>query len=96
MEKNGLSVERLRPVDYDIANGVWPDMTEHGWDKDVRPQISENQNSNLDVGVVPRGGSRPSPRSRAEYLHLVWTIVRSNLRTLGKLQSGIGLVPLPR
>ena len=41
MEKNGVSTNCLRPVDYDIATGVWPDMTEHGWDKDDWPQISE-------------------------------------------------------
>ncbi len=41
MKKNGISVECLRPVDYDIASGVWPDMTEHGWDKDDWPQIFE-------------------------------------------------------
>jgi hypothetical protein len=41
MEKNGISVEYLRPVDYDIATGVWPDMTEHGWDKDDWPQVSQ-------------------------------------------------------
>ena len=41
MKKNGISVECLRPVDYEIASGVWPDMTEHGWDKDDWPQISE-------------------------------------------------------
>jgi len=40
MGKNGVSVECLRPVDYDIAPGVWPDMTEHGWDTDDWPQIS--------------------------------------------------------
>ena len=34
MEKNGVSVECLRPVDFQIATGVWPDMTEHGWDQD--------------------------------------------------------------
>jgi|GEM_PF-1024283 len=39
MEKNGVSVELLRPVDYDIATGVYPDMTEHGWDKDDWPEI---------------------------------------------------------
>jgi hypothetical protein len=32
MEKSGVSVEELRPVDYDIAPGVWPDMKEHGWE----------------------------------------------------------------
>jgi hypothetical protein len=31
MEKNGVSVEVPRPVDYTIAHGAYPDMTEHGW-----------------------------------------------------------------
>jgi multimeric flavodoxin WrbA len=34
MEKNGVSVEVLRPVDFNMAPGVYPDMTEHGFDKD--------------------------------------------------------------
>ena len=34
MEKNQVSVEVLRPVDYNIAYGVYPDMKEHGWEKD--------------------------------------------------------------
>ncbi|MGI8860535.1 MAG: flavodoxin family protein [Rubrobacteraceae bacterium] len=41
MEKNGVSVEELRPVDYDIAYGVWPDMKGHGWEKDDWPEIYE-------------------------------------------------------
>ncbi len=41
MKKNGVSVEVLRPVDYDIAYGVWPDMTEHGWERDDWPLIYE-------------------------------------------------------
>lgn len=39
MEKNGLSVEVLRPVDDNIAYGVWPDMKEHGWAQDDWPGI---------------------------------------------------------
>ena len=39
MEKNEVSVEVLRAVDHDIAYGVWPDMTEHGWEKDDWPEI---------------------------------------------------------
>ena len=31
----------MRPVDYDLAYGVYPDMTEHGWEKDEWPQIYE-------------------------------------------------------
>ncbi len=39
MEKNGVSVEVVRPVDYNIAYGVYPDMTEQGWEQDDWPQI---------------------------------------------------------
>ena len=39
LEKNGVSVDVLRAVDFDIATGIWPDMTEHGWDKDDWPAI---------------------------------------------------------
>ncbi len=41
MEKNGVGVEVLRPVDYDLAHGVWPNMTEHGWESDDWPTILE-------------------------------------------------------
>ena len=41
MERNGVAVEALRPVDYDIAFGVYPDMREHGWEKDDWPTIFE-------------------------------------------------------
>ena len=39
MEKNGVSTETLRPVDYDIAYGVYGDMREHGWTSDDWPKI---------------------------------------------------------
>ena len=32
MEKNGVDVEVLRSVGYDLAHGVWPAMAEHGWE----------------------------------------------------------------
>lgn len=41
MEKSGISAEVLRPIDYRIAVGVYPDMTEHGWQEDQWPQIYE-------------------------------------------------------
>lgn len=37
--KNGVACENIRPVDYEIAFGVYPDMTEQGWNKDDWPQI---------------------------------------------------------
>lgn len=41
MEKNGVTVETIRAVDHDIAIGVWPDMTEHGADRDEWPALYE-------------------------------------------------------
>ena len=40
-EKNGVSTEIIRPVDYTIAPGVYPDMTEHGFEEDDWPQIQQ-------------------------------------------------------
>jgi multimeric flavodoxin WrbA len=39
MLKHGVTVEVLRAVDHDIATGVYPDMTEHGWATDMWPEI---------------------------------------------------------
>jgi multimeric flavodoxin WrbA len=41
MVRQGVSVEEVRPVDHDIATGVWPDMTEHGWPRDEWPAVFE-------------------------------------------------------
>jgi len=39
MEKHGVDVEVIRPIDHDIATGVYPDMREQGWDTDEWPEI---------------------------------------------------------
>ena len=41
MEGHGVATESLRLIDHDVATGVWPDMTEHGWARDEWPQIQE-------------------------------------------------------
>jgi multimeric flavodoxin WrbA len=41
MRRNGVGVELIRAVDQDIATGVWPDMTEHGWPTDDWPRLFE-------------------------------------------------------
>ena len=41
MRRVGVEVECIRAIDHDIAVGVWPDMTEHGWEKDEWPEIFE-------------------------------------------------------
>lgn len=41
MEKNGVSVETIRLIDHEIASGIYPDMTEHGWEKDEWPEVFE-------------------------------------------------------
>jgi multimeric flavodoxin WrbA len=39
MEKHGVQTESIRAIDHDIASGVYPDMTEHGWASDEWPSI---------------------------------------------------------
>ncbi|MEX2583579.1 MAG: NAD(P)H-dependent oxidoreductase [Gemmatimonadota bacterium] len=41
LERNGVNVEVLRPVDHEIASGVYPDMTDHGWERDDWPKIQQ-------------------------------------------------------
>ncbi|NUU24526.1 MAG: flavodoxin family protein [Streptomycetaceae bacterium] len=41
LAKHGVTVDQFRAVDYDIATGVWPDMTGHGWDSDDWPALYE-------------------------------------------------------
>lgn len=41
MRAQGVHVDVIRAVDHDIASGVWPDMTEHGWARDDWPGIFE-------------------------------------------------------
>lgn len=39
MEANGMTTQTLRLADLDIAPGVYPDMTEHGWARDDWPDV---------------------------------------------------------
>jgi len=41
MERHGVETETIRLVDLDVATGVWPDMTEHGWTSDDWPSVQE-------------------------------------------------------
>ncbi len=37
LEVNGVAVDEVRAVDHELAPGVYPDMREHGWDRDDWP-----------------------------------------------------------
>ena len=41
MRRHGVAVQSIRLVDHDIARGVYPDMTQHGWETDQWPEILE-------------------------------------------------------
>lgn len=41
LEKNGVGVESVHAASHQIAYGVYPDMTEHGWERDDWPQLWE-------------------------------------------------------
>lgn len=52
MEAVDVETEILRPVDHDVAFGVYPDMTEHGWEKDEWPDI---QKKVMDANILVLG-----------------------------------------
>ena len=54
MEKNGVTVEVLRPVDHAIAYGVYPDMRERGWKEDGWPEISEKVKAADMLVITPK------------------------------------------
>lgn len=39
MDREGLKTDSIRFIDHDVATGIMPDMTEHGWDTDEWPTI---------------------------------------------------------
>ncbi|GGI92325.1 flavodoxin [Polymorphobacter multimanifer] len=51
METNGVATTTIRVADHDIAPGVYPDMTEHGWARDDWPAI-QKQVMSADILVI--------------------------------------------
>jgi len=39
MRRLGVRLDHVRAVDHEIPHGVWPDMTEHGWERDDWPEL---------------------------------------------------------
>jgi multimeric flavodoxin WrbA len=52
MVKHGVTVDVIRAVDHDIATGVWPDMTEHGWTSDEWPALYRDLVLPADILVI--------------------------------------------
>ncbi|MDP5060695.1 MAG: NAD(P)H-dependent oxidoreductase [Maribacter sp.] len=52
MAKENVNVDEIRLVDHQIASGVYPDMTEHGWEVDEWPELSKKI---LDADVLVVG-----------------------------------------
>ncbi|MGH9135132.1 MAG: flavodoxin family protein [Ilumatobacteraceae bacterium] len=51
MRRQRVAVDVVRAIDLDIATGVWPDMREHGWDRDDWPAVFE-QTMAADILVI--------------------------------------------
>lgn len=39
MRKQGVDVTHVRVVDHPVAQGIYPDMREHGWEEDAWPEL---------------------------------------------------------
>jgi multimeric flavodoxin WrbA len=66
MERQGARVDTLRLVDYGVADGVYPDMREHGWTEDAWPDVIWPKVRDADILVVgsPLWLGEPSSISR--------------------------------
>ena len=53
MRKHGVDVNVIRPIDHEIAIGVYPDMREQGWEKDAWPDLYPGI---LDSDILVIGG----------------------------------------
>lgn len=52
MSRQGVTVENIRAADHVIPPGVWPDMTEHGYETDEWPELF---NKVLDADILVLG-----------------------------------------
>ena len=41
MTKEKVEIDEIRLIDHQVASGVYPDMTEHGWDADEWPELTK-------------------------------------------------------
>ncbi len=62
MRRNEVEVENIRAIDHPIATGVYPDMSEHGWDEDAWPAIFEKVRT---VTVPGRRATQPSASGKS-------------------------------
>lgn len=64
MQKNGVNTKVLRAVDYDIAPGVYPDMTEEGFDNDDWSQIQQKvMNASMPITDERAAASLRAPKT---------------------------------
>src|SRR3954463_12821864 len=52
MERGGVRVDEGRTVDHEIPPGVWPDMTEHGYDRDEFPELYRSLVEPADILIL--------------------------------------------
>ncbi len=94
MRRNGVEVSNVRAIDHEIATGVWPDMTEHGWDVDEWPALFERVMAAdiLVLGMPIWLGEKSSvcPRSSSAYTATrICSTTPGNTRTTGASEAAL-------
>jgi multimeric flavodoxin WrbA len=67
MERVGVKFDVVRTVDHEIPSGVWPDMTEHGYENDDFPKIYQDLVEPADILMIAGPiwlGDQSSPTRR--------------------------------
>jgi multimeric flavodoxin WrbA len=52
LARTGVTVDEVRTVDYEIPPGVWPDMRDHGYDRDDFPAIYRELVAPADIILI--------------------------------------------
>ena len=56
MERLGVQVQTMRAIDLEIATRVYPDTTEHGWERDDCPKsMTSRKYAYVDAYRMPGG-----------------------------------------
>ena len=62
MELNRVAIDSVRALDHELAPGVWPDMREHGAERDDWPELTSECRPRTSWCSARRSGSERSRR----------------------------------
>ena len=84
LRKQGVTVDEILAIDHDLATGVWPDMTKHGWLTDEWPALYQRVLAEVEYPLVLASmtATRGNQIKAADLLGLNRNTLRKKIRDL--------------